>query len=834
MCPGALRAINADPTTNRGHGSRRGRVEPIRVAVRMRPLEVNKPKQSESAWRAEKGGDGQHWVYLSPNVPMTSPRHLPAGAMPSSPQGPGGGGASSSTAAPPRNHENARFCFDMCFDGQASNSQVFREAARDVIRSSLEGVNSTVLAYGQTNSGKTHTILGTLREPGVLPLAMHDLFEARERDFVAHVSYAEIFNERVADLLASGAPGETVFLPVKEDVDRGFFVQGLSELPVHSAEAVLKLISRGEERRRYGATRWNEYSSRSHALFTLRLAGALPPEEVALQSELKPAGWTAKLSIVDLAGCENQKMEQSEDGRYINRSLFFLGEVISRLCVGSRRMQRSGSRASKQEIDDSCSLMRSGSTSCSRSHSRSNSRSRDRMSDFVPYRDSKLTRILRSSLGGNAVTLLLVTLHPAVQFIEPSLTSLRFATKARCVENFVSADLWGLSSDEPNNTILAQQRIIEGLQQKLRSLEHERHPTTSHLYNLEASVDQPAKRGLLYPENGTDDRFKSFVDQMIFEKCKGLRSELEEKQKQLIEQHRLLSERDEQLGYLREQLGGSASVPQTLAPGGVNALTSFHQAQSRAEDVFLRSPTKYVARQQTPAPLLPAAPPLPPRQIQFLNNMPAIIPIVTPMEKPPDQTLSSERNVRPPSYVHKNACTFSTSSTETSTTSSSKPGKPSSQKELVEKLLQLAVVQINSVKTSPSENTATKDEGEDKVSSLPRAPAQLPTSGDSNPCIGQGLAISGTFLPGHTSQPQALDLKVTLPSLSNPKAESNATWCASAIVEDVELGRRAISLSSSSSVLADQDSINTSGTRDSPSPSRHSSRNLCAAWGPSA
>merc|ERR1719253_2316529 len=185
---------------------------------------------------------------------------------------------------------------------------------------------------------------------------MHDIFQAegglQRAGHVAHVSYFEIFNERVMDLLATGPSGRpSPSLAVKEDVEKGFFVQGLCEAPVHSAKDVLRLIERGEERRRYAHTRWNEYSSRSHVLFNLTLE-KLPEPDAASQCEGPSffSSGTSKLSIVDLAGCENHKFEATEDGRYINRSLFFLGEVISRLCTGaSREAGRSASRRSARE-----------------------------------------------------------------------------------------------------------------------------------------------------------------------------------------------------------------------------------------------------------------------------------------------------------------------------------------------------------------------------------------------------------------------------------------------------------------------------------------------------
>lgn len=598
-------------------GRRRGQVEPIRVAVRLRPLRKEDGHADRSdgnpVWKIERINE-QQWVYLSPGTPRI-PLGVTGGSMSSSmPSLPP---TAAGTPAPLRGaHDRARFSFDLCFDGKCTNDEVFGSAARDIVRSPFEGVNATVLAYGQTSSGKTHSILGTLREPGILPTAMRDLWAGgggdtgRMSSFVARVSYFEIFNERVRDLIT---PGDAQ-LPVKEDAGRGFFVQGLSENPVSSADDVLTLIKRGEERRRYAQTRWNEYSSRSHVLFTLtleRVTGSPVNHESeaeagspsSLPALLRPQ--SAKLSIVDLAGCENHKFEQSEDGRYINRSLFFLGEVISRLCnapggkagprATSGRRTREGT-PSRRGFGSACSDPLGGSSGAegsrsgrpevpgtppsrgrdvtpvrhSREGTRSPSASRARAetkNEFIPYRDSKLTRILRSSLGGNALTCLLVTVHPSWQFVEQSLTSLRFASKARCVENFVQPGQEVFQRVEERNTISAQQRIIEGLQHKVMSLERERGPQRG-----QGDTPPDARRALarqgagasgtsgVPPESVFQDMAdKGLLDQWMLGQFRGMKVALEEKEQQLAAKTQLLSEREEQLSRLHESLGQGSS-----------------------------------------------------------------------------------------------------------------------------------------------------------------------------------------------------------------------------------------------------------------------------------
>jgi len=459
----------------------------------------------------------------------------------------------------------------------------------------MAGTNATILAYGQTSSGKTHSVLGTPREPGLLPLAVEEIFDTGEgfgNHRRARVSYFEIFNERVVDLLASQGSSSSVasaHLPVKECAERGFYVHGLREAPVRCGEDVLRLVERGEERRRYAQTRWNDYSSRSHVLFTLTM------ETPSFASTSTRSA--TKLSIVDLAGCENHKQESSEDGRHINRSLFFLGEVISRLCAGGSRRgirdgtsgmrspsgpydrtgQDSASGTPRQGMAPGIRQARSESVSYGSREGRALSRGREKNTEFIPYRDSKLTRVLRSSLGGNAVTLLLVTVHPAAQFVEQTLTSLRFAAKAQCVENHIACGAPQNAKLEDRSMIDAQQKIIEGLQEKLRCLEMEREPSRPAMAadpdhrgtSSRCFEDFPNRRWQTQPEEQpqeptwqlekakpkpNDSVQESLGSWELQKEFRRLRTELAEKEHELASKARLLSERERQLGDLREQL----------------------------------------------------------------------------------------------------------------------------------------------------------------------------------------------------------------------------------------------------------------------------------------
>ena len=239
------------------------------------------------------------------------------------------------------------FRFDDVFDVRADNAAVYEQVAKDVVDDALRGNSGALIAYGQTASGKTHTMQGTPESPGLIPRAVVDVFEIYQR---CRVSYVESYNERVRDLL-----GDADDLRV---LDGG--PVGRREVDVASVEAVFAAITRGERRRSVGATPYNTHSSRSHAILTLTLAN------------------NAILTFVDLAGSE---ATASAEGHCINRSLHALALVIAKLADGH---------------------------------------------GYVPYRDSKLTRLLRPALSGRVT--LVCTVAPDAG--EETTNTLHFARRA--------------------------------------------------------------------------------------------------------------------------------------------------------------------------------------------------------------------------------------------------------------------------------------------------------------------------------------------------------------------------------------------------------------------
>ncbi|KAI9301691.1 kinesin motor domain-containing protein [Cunninghamella echinulata] len=242
----------------------------------------------------------------------------------------------------------------------------------------------TVFAYGITNSGKTY--VSTDEEPGVIPKSIHDVFawiedEALDREFLLQVSYLEIYNEKIKDLLNSEQEMSSLEIRThKNDV----IVEGLKTLPVTTEKEVLDYIKKGQERRHISATDFNAQSSRSHTIFQLII------ESKSKLSSLDPVR-LSKLNLIDLAGSEKvaSDLDRRHEGSHINKSLLTLGKVITSLINGS-------------------------------SH--------------IPYRDSKLTRILQTSLSGNARVAVVCTINPDVGSKEESMNTLRFAQNVKKIE----------------------------------------------------------------------------------------------------------------------------------------------------------------------------------------------------------------------------------------------------------------------------------------------------------------------------------------------------------------------------------------------------------------
>ncbi|XP_035881710.1 centromere-associated protein E isoform X5 [Phyllostomus discolor] len=285
------------------------------------------------------------------------------------------------------------FNFDRVFHSNETTKNVYEEIAVPIIDSAIQGYNGTIFAYGQTASGKTYTMMGSEDYLGVIPRAIHDIFQKIEkfpdREFLLRVSYMEIYNETITDLLCDTRKMKPLI--IREDFNRNVYVSDLTEEVVYTSEMALKWITKGEKNRHYGITKMNQRSSRSHTIFRMILESREKGEPSNCEGSVK----VSHLNLVDLAGSERAAQTGAEgmrlkEGCNINRSLFILGQVIKKLSDGQ-------------------------------------------VGGFINYRDSKLTRILQNSLGGNAKTRIICTITP-VSFDE-TLSTLQFASTAKYMKN---------------------------------------------------------------------------------------------------------------------------------------------------------------------------------------------------------------------------------------------------------------------------------------------------------------------------------------------------------------------------------------------------------------
>ncbi|KAG7581089.1 Kinesin motor domain [Arabidopsis suecica] len=326
------------------------------------------------------------------------------------------------------NHSSLSFEFDRIFREDCKTIQVYEARTKEIVAAAVRGFNGTVFAYGQTNSGKTHTMRGSPIEPGVIPLAVHDLFDTiyqdASREFLLRMSYLEIYNEDINDLLAP----EHRKLQIHENLEKGIFVAGLREEIVASPQQVLEMMEFGESHRHIGETNMNLYSSRSHTIFRMIIESRQKMQDEGVGNACD-AVRVSVLNLVDLAGSERAAKTGAEgvrlkEGSHINKSLMTLGTVIKKLSEGV-----------------------------------------ENQGGHVPYRDSKLTRILQPALGGNANTAIICNITLAPIHADETKSSLQFASRALRVTN--CAHVNEILTDAA--LLKRQKKEIEELRSKLKT-----------------------------------------------------------------------------------------------------------------------------------------------------------------------------------------------------------------------------------------------------------------------------------------------------------------------------------------------------------------------------
>ncbi|KAH0481335.1 MAG: hypothetical protein KVP17_000057 [Porospora cf. gigantea B] len=367
-----------------------------------------------------------------------------------------------------------------------------------------KGINVCLLAYGQTGCGKTHTIMGRPGDLGMLPRSMASLFRyisdirnsSESAECVLLISYVEIYLDRVMDLLQEGktpnSPKED--LSIKEDAQGNFYVQNLKTVAVASVEECMQHIEVAESRRHFAATNFNETSSRSHVVFSAVVETALEVDGLNISTK-------GELLLVDLAGNERVSAaasgvagakERLAEGQAINKSLFLLSEVISKL---AKRQGMSGAEAKKL---------------------------------FVPWRDSSLTRVIKRGLAGNSRACVICALHPSTQSLEISLSTLRFAEKCKTIKKKVTTNFVS-----PEQSLIAEQKSrISLLQNALEAIQQK---TGVDVGSVSTSVSEPSVPDELKTELASTEKTVADMESL-------LKTRLAEASKVMIKSQRASSE----------------------------------------------------------------------------------------------------------------------------------------------------------------------------------------------------------------------------------------------------------------------------------------------------
>ncbi|KAG4303418.1 hypothetical protein PCANB_000277 [Pneumocystis canis] len=296
--------------------------------------------------------------------------------------------------------KDIRYAFDRVFDENATQEIVYENTTKPLLDGILEGYNATVFAYGATGCGKTHTISGSPEDPGIIFLTMKELFDkmtslADEKIIEINLSYLEIYNETIRDLLVP--PVNAKPLSLREDSDRKIAVPGLTTFRPQSVNEVMEIILKGNANRTMSPTEANSVSSRSHAVLQINVI------QKSRTADISEDHFGATLSIIDLAGSERASVTKNRgerllEGANINRSLLALGNCINALCDPHRH-------------------------------------------NHVPYRDSKLTRLLKFSLGGNCKTVMIVCVSPSSTHYDETHNTLKYGNRAKNIKTTVSRNM---------------------------------------------------------------------------------------------------------------------------------------------------------------------------------------------------------------------------------------------------------------------------------------------------------------------------------------------------------------------------------------------------------
>ncbi|XP_072847278.1 kinesin heavy chain isoform X2 [Pogona vitticeps] len=403
------------------------------------------------------------------------------------------------------------YVFDRVFPPNTTQEQVYHACAMQIVKDVLAGYNGTIFAYGQTSSGKTHTMEGKLHDPqlmGIIPRIAQDIFNHiysmdENLEFHIKVSYFEIYLDKIRDLLDVTKTN----LSVHEDKNRVPFVKGCTERFVSSPEEILDVIDEGKSNRHVAVTNMNEHSSRSHSIFLINI------KQENMETEQKLSG---KLYLVDLAGSEKVSKTGAEgavldEAKNINKSLSALGNVISALAEGTK--------------------------------------------SYVPYRDSKMTRILQDSLGGNCRTTMFICCSPSSYNDAETKSTLMFGQRAKTIKNTASVNL-ELTAEQWKKKFEKEKEKNKVLKETIAKLEAElgRWRSGENVPETEQLSDEEKVVADLCDETPINDNNSSIVIRISDEERHKYEEEIRKLYKQLDDKDDEINQQSQLMEKLKQQM----------------------------------------------------------------------------------------------------------------------------------------------------------------------------------------------------------------------------------------------------------------------------------------
>jgi len=435
--------------------------------------------------------------------------------------------------------EGGDYRYDNVFSPHDQNARVYDAAAKRLVRRVMEGYHGTVFAYGMTGTGKTFSMQGTASSPGVIPLAITDIFsyirENPNREFLLRVSYLEIYNEKIFDLLSQSTPGvvEDQDIKLREDPKRGVYATPLKEEIVQSPNQLLRVIARGDLARRTAGTQYNARSSRSHAVVQIVVESRERTPASAKGDKPLPGGvLVSTLSLIDLAGSEKaaENKERRMEGSHINKSLLTLGTVIARLSGEEEKEKEDGGKPAEKD--------------------------KEKSAKHLPYRDSKLTRLLQPALSGESLVSILCTIQlssigtsAATSGLHTgeTLQTLKFASRAKnSIVSHAKRNESNPGVDAGSRALLDRYRI--------------------EIQELRSQLDQQSKE-----REGSDTQNDAAIDMKVERELE--RQEKERHEEQMLEMQLARTALKERISHLNRLILSSRSLGVNSDSGRISSMS---------------------------------------------------------------------------------------------------------------------------------------------------------------------------------------------------------------------------------------------------------------------